>query len=153
MIHRDLKPDNVLVVSGTSGDTAKIVDFGLAKIVDDESATSGELTTAGKVFGTPAYLSPEQAAGKPADVASDLYALGALLYRARSGAPPFSGTALELIAQHLHEKPAPLGGDAVDTIILQLLEKDPARRPGAEEVVRRLGELAPHDSTIPRVGG
>src|SRR5262249_35562435 len=87
VIHRDLKPDNVLVAPAGDGDVAKIVDFGLAKIVGEPFA-GGDLTTMGRVFGTPAYIAPEQASGRAATDKSDVYALGVILYRARSGRKP-----------------------------------------------------------------
>jgi serine/threonine protein kinase len=141
VVHRDLKPDNVLVKKGNEGDCAKIVDFGLAKIVD-EPRMAAEQTTLGRVFGTPAYLSPEQAAGAPIDVRSDLYSLGVLLYRARAGYKPFEGTVLELIASHINELPPPLGDTPIDALIMRLLEKDPARRPDAQTLLTALMPLA-----------
>ena len=136
VIHRDLKPDNVLVVRAGGGDVAKIVDFGLAKIVGDELG-GGELTTMGRVFGTPAYIAPEQASGRGSNVRSDVYALGVILYRARSGRKPFEGSALELLAAHIGSPPPPLGDEPLDRLILSLMEKSPEARPDAAAVVER----------------
>jgi hypothetical protein len=141
VIHRDLKPDNVLVAREAERHVAKIVDFGLAKICGEELG-SGELTTIGRVFGTPAYISPEQAAGRGAEPASDLYALGVVLYRARSGRAPFTGSALELLSSHLHKEPPPLGEDPLDRLIMSLLAKSPAARPTAATVIETLTALA-----------
>jgi serine/threonine-protein kinase len=146
VVHRDLKPDNVLIANLGGADVAKIVDFGLARILDEEGAS--ELTTQGKVLGTPMYLSPEQAAGRPADSRSDLYALGALLYRARAGRPPFSGTPLELISQHISATPPPLGEEPIDRLIMSLLAKDPAQRPPTGKLVRLFGQLARGDGKL-----
>ena len=134
VIHRDLKPDNVLVARGEGGDVAKIVDFGLAKIVG-EPMVGADLTTMGRVFGTPAYISPEQASGRGSSAKSDVYALGAILYRARSGRKPFEGSALELLAAHISEAPPPLGDDPLDRLILSLLAKRPEERPDAVTVI------------------
>ena len=133
VIHRDLKPDNVLVVRGGGGDVAKIVDFGLAKIVGDP--VGGELTTMGRIFGTPAYISPEQAAGRGSSGKSDVYALGVILYRARSGRKPFEGSALELLAAHVGQVPPPLGDEPLDRLILGLLAKRPDERPEPAAII------------------
>jgi hypothetical protein len=149
VIHRDLKPDNVLVVRA-GGDVAKIVDFGLAKIVG-EAFGGGEVTTMGRVFGTPAYIAPEQASGRPATAKSDVYALGAILYRARAGRKPFEGSALELLAAHIGQGPPPLGDGALDRLISSLLEKNPAARPDAAAVNERFLPFA-GDATVLATG-
>jgi protein kinase-like protein len=126
VIHRDLKPANVLI---GPNDEVKVADFGLARLADSTA------TRAGAVFGSPAYMSPEQAAGAPVDARTDLYALGALLFEVVSGAAPFSGDVASVIAQQIHRPAPPLrlpgGGDAgaMAEIVARLLEKDPARRP------------------------
>jgi serine/threonine protein kinase len=158
IIHRDLKPDNVLICKTPDGDCAKIVDFGLAKIIDDPLVTA-ELTTVGRVFGTPAYLSPEQGAGLPLTARCDIYSLGVLLYRARAGRKPFEGSAMELIASHISELPPPLGTSPLDALIMSLLEKDAGQRPDAHELVARFDALServtrfevaagPHDPSL-----
>jgi serine/threonine protein kinase len=131
----------VLVAAGPEADTVKIVDFGLAKMAD-EPAGGSELTTVGRVLGTPAYLSPEQASGQPAGPPSDVYALGVLLYRARSGSKPFAGPTLALLARHIGEPPPPLGDAPIDRLILELLDKQPGRRPSAAALVARFAALA-----------
>ncbi len=137
VIHRDLKPDNVLITRSAAGDVAKIVDFGLAKIIGDQPG-GVDLTTMGRVFGTPAYISPEQASGRGASAKSDAYALGVILYRARTGRKPFDGSPLELLARHISDEPPPLGDDPIDRLILSLLAKSPAARPDAGAVVESL---------------
>ena len=134
VIHRDLKPDNVLVLRGAGADVAKIVDFGLAKIVG-EQLVGGDVTTMGRVFGTPAYISPEQASGRGSSAKSDIYALGVILYRARAGRKPFDGSPLELLAAHIGRTPPPLGDDALDRLILRLLDKSADARPDALAVI------------------
>jgi serine/threonine protein kinase len=101
------------------------------------------LTATGLLLGTPSYLSPEQAQGATADARSDLYALGAMLYEWVAGEPPFvARDAMAVIAQHVHAQPTPPGERrpglpaALDTLILRLLAKDPAARPGSAAEVR-----------------
>ncbi len=130
IIHRDLKPANVLV---DLEDDARVVDFGLAR----DLAMGGDLTETGQVLGTPSYMSPEQARGERDRVgeATDIYALGAILYECLTGRPPFSGMPLlELIrAVADREPPAPRTLDPkvprdLEVICLKALEKDPQRR-------------------------
>jgi eukaryotic-like serine/threonine-protein kinase len=119
VIHRDVAPRNVLV---GPGDHVKVADFGLAEAVSD------------KVFGAPAFMSPEQAEGKPVDQRSNIYSLGAMFYYALVGKPPFEGDVPTLMHQHLHAiAPAPslkrptLGTD-IDRVIAKALEKSGGRR-------------------------
>ena len=119
VIHRDVAPRNVLI---GPGDRVKVGDFGLAEPVTD------------RVFGAPAYLSPEQAEGKPVDQRSNIYSLGAVYYFAITGKAPFAGDAASLMQQHLSAVPQPpsslrpgLGAD-IDRVILKALEKSGGRR-------------------------
>ncbi len=109
LVHRDLKPGNIIVAElGGQWDVAKLLDFGL---VQDLSADADDrLTRTGTVLGTPAYMSPEQAAGESAvDARGDVYSLGAVAYFALTGRPPFQGKALgQLLAAHRSEAPPPL---------------------------------------------
>src|SRR5262249_3506874 len=106
LLHRDLKPDNVIVVPPShEGDeeTAKVVDFGLAKVRD---VAQTALTQTGAVLGTLYYMSPEQCNGEELDARADVYSLGAILYEMLTGAPPFrSNNFAGLISKHLHEPP------------------------------------------------
>jgi len=135
VIHRDLKPANVWL---TADGTAKLGDFGLALDRD-----RSRMTVEGMMVGTVAYMAPEQALGKIVDGRSDLYALGAMLYEMVTGRPPFVGDdAVVVISQHLHTAPvAPSWHNAtvppaLEQLILQLLEKDPAKRPPHATAVR-----------------
>ncbi|MBO6937262.1 MAG: protein kinase [Deltaproteobacteria bacterium] len=129
VVHRDLKPDNIYLLKGYQGDFVKILDFGLAHM-------RGELrvTATGAVFGTPEYISPEQARGAPIGPGADLYSLGVVLFEMLTGQLPFQGSTPDLILKHLRE-PAkapsfhePSVPPEVDAMILRLLEKEPERR-------------------------
>jgi hypothetical protein len=136
VVHRDIKPDNVLI----SGGTAVVTDFGIAKAISAARATSGEndssLTQIGTSVGTPSYISPEQAAGDPnVDQRADIYSLGCLAYELLGGRPPFHGlTPQRTLAAHLTEKPrtiSELRADvppALAALVMRSLEKDPAAR-------------------------
>ena len=146
IVHRDLKPDNVMLLdSFGERDFVKVLDFGIAKVLDEQI----RLTATGKPIGTPTYMAPEQAMGLAVDPRTDLYALGVMLYHMASGRVPFDAelTGTMLLA-HVHETPTPIQTvapglpPALATLIMQLLEKEPARRPAsAAEVAGRLDRL------------
>ncbi|HET6771835.1 MAG TPA: protein kinase [Acidimicrobiales bacterium] len=132
VVHRDVKPANVLV---TAGDRAKLTDFGVARIRDD-----AKLTATGHIIGSPAYMAPEQARGERAGPPADLWALGATLYFAVEGVSPFPGTSPVAVATAVvygQHRPSARPGPLTD-IIDQLLSKDPADRPTARQVRRAL---------------
>ncbi len=141
IVHRDIKPENVLIAA--TGE-AKVADFGLAHVLREGEQLN--LTQVGVTMGTPLYMSPEQAEGKPLDHRSDLYSLGVTLYHALAGQPPFRGeSALALAVQHLKSAPEPLANarpelpEALCRIVHRLLEKDPANRyESARELLRDL---------------
>lgn len=150
VIHRDIKPGNVMV---TTDRTVKITDFGIARFADEATST---LTAAGKIIGSAAYLPPERALGRPAQLASDVYSLGCVLYELLTGRPPFTGeTTLAVVQQHVDaapvpptqlcpDIPAPLAG-----YVLLMLAKDPTQRPTAEQAAARLDKLTtPHEPSL-----
>ena len=92
IVHRDLKPENIfLITRGHEADVVKVLDFGIAKTTEAEAARERRLTSPGMAMGTPEYMAPEQAAGRPADARCDVYALGAIMYEMVTGMPPYSG--------------------------------------------------------------
>ncbi|MCE9573648.1 MAG: protein kinase [Deltaproteobacteria bacterium] len=97
LVHRDLKPSNVVVTHAARGLTVKLLDFGVVKRVDDGT----KMTAAGEAIGTPHYMAPEQATGEPIDARTDLYALGAILFRMLTGKVPFDGTGMAVMLAHV----------------------------------------------------
>jgi len=155
-IHRDLKPDNIFLVSRRSETRilwpyeVKLLDFGIAKLIAGDEP-GRDVTRSGVVIGTPRYLSPEQACGGPVDGASDIYSLGVVAYELLVGDAPFTAdNAFELMAKQIHERPVPprvMRPDippALDELVLAMMAKDPRERPGLAECRRRLdGALDP----------
>ncbi len=146
VVHRDIKPDNVLITGGH----AVVTDFGVAKAMSASSGSSS-LTSLGVALGTPAYMSPEQAAADPhVDHRADLYAVGAMAYEMLCGRPPFSGmTPQQVLAAHVTLPPAPLSGQrtsvppALNTLVMRCLEKKPADRvQSAAEMLTQLQAMA-----------
>jgi Tfp pilus assembly protein PilF/predicted Ser/Thr protein kinase len=147
VVHRDLKPDNVMLLEQYGErDVVKVLDFGIAKSLDERDPG---VTTVGAVLGTPAYMSAEQAMGRPVDQRSDLYSLGVMLYEMASGRVPFTAPALTaLLVAHATEAPPPLAQVApgvhlgLVAVIDELLRKDPEARPQtAKAVEQRLEAL------------
>ena len=132
ILHRDLKPGNILVTVGRSGaPAAKLLDFGLATTIDTEDRLDSETRSIpGIILGTAPYMSPEQAQGKPLDVRSDIFSFGAVLYELVSGQRAFGGdTTAEIVSRVLRDDPPALQvPDALDRIIRRCLRRDPRQR-------------------------
>ena len=134
VVHRDLKPDNLILVG--EDETLKVLDFGIAKIVDPEHADSIAVSTGNLVYGTARYLSPERAAGIGNDPRSDLYSIGILAFELVVGGPPFTGSAEEVVRAHLTHvperpsawRPSLAIPKELDAVVLRCLEKKPERR-------------------------
>ncbi|MHB8653913.1 MAG: protein kinase domain-containing protein [Terriglobia bacterium] len=143
MIHRDIKPDNIVLVAGPEGEVVKVLDFGIAKIKEARASESAgmTLTGTGVVIGTPQYMSPEQAMGKRGDELdgrSDIYSLGVVMYQMLTGDLPFKAdTTMAMLLAHMQTPPTPIRTihpelqipDAIANVVMKTLEKDPALRP------------------------
>jgi serine/threonine-protein kinase len=177
IVHRDLKPQNIMIARSADGhESAKLVDFGIAKTFDDAT----QLTTSGSTMGTPQYMSPEQAAGQTVDGRSDLYSLGIVMYEMLSGDVPFNDKSLTaIIIKHMNEAPQPPSlknpaariPEALEATVLRCLEKDPANRfqtaeeftaalQGAAHLIHGVAAMPAgqdavleHQATIPAVQG
>src|SRR5215475_1704444 len=141
IVHRDIKPDNIILLdSNDAVDHVKILDFGIAKVLDnktlDTHSLEQRLTNVGSVIGTPHYMAPEQCQGEEADPRSDIYSLGVVLYELLTGVAPFlAKTPTGVAIKHVTEKPRPLREinpsvpESVERVVLHALEKDPNARP------------------------
>ncbi|MBN1946331.1 MAG: serine/threonine protein kinase [Bradymonadales bacterium] len=134
IIHRDLKPDNVFIDRVGSRNLVRVLDFGIAKVPD----IAEHLTRTGMVFGTPAYMSPEQAQGHDLDTRSDIYTLGILLYQTLAGEPPFTAdTPMQVALKQVTTAPRPVADmslyrplpSGLSALIMDMLEKEPINRP------------------------
>ena len=146
VVHRDLKPQNVLVTYGGGGhEHVKVVDFGLARLMDSDLTA---ITRAGAVLGSPHFMSPEQARGVEIGPATDIYACGALLFTLLTGRPPFEGrTPVAVAAQHL-SAPVPefSAPPALEAVVRRAMAKDPADRyESARDMCAALGRAAASD--------
>jgi eukaryotic-like serine/threonine-protein kinase len=147
VVHRDIKPQNMLILPETG--ELKIMDFGIARVSAVDEGGSG-LTTAGTVMGTPDYMPPEQAQGRPADFRSDLYSLAVVFFEAFTGKLPFKGeTPMAVVVAHIHQAPPrprtlnPRLPPELETAILKGLQKDPAKRwQTTDEILEALSAIS-----------
>jgi serine/threonine protein kinase len=159
IVHRDLKPANLMVVDpDTPHEIIKVMDFGLAKLIDPESLKKVTVTGTEFAVGTPGYISPEQAKGEELDHRSDLYSVGVILYELLSGRLPFaSGATLDMLLAHATEPP-PLfsavgAGDwvpaSVEAVVQACLAKDPKHRPSsARDLAERYDTALAHEQVV-----
>lgn len=154
VIHRDLKPTNVIISKASDGtETARLLDFGIAKIITATSRETHNLTETGTVFGSPQYMSPEHCLGFKMDERSDIYSLGCMVYEMLTGRTPFSDSnAVQVIVKHINEEAQPFSTERkldrtakrLESVTLKCLEKDPERRyQSVAEVIKDL-ELISH---------
>jgi serine/threonine protein kinase len=157
LVHRDLKPENIFIVQDDDGnEVVKLVDFGIVKLLED--APAERLTRMGMAFGTPTYMSPEQAAGGTIDARTDLYAVGVMLYELLTGVPPFQADEPGILMRmQILSDPPPLPETvpkAVADLVLRLLAKEPPDRyPDAREARRALAAAYKLPSKITGVVG
>ncbi len=142
VIHRDLKPSNVLL----GPDGPRVVDFGIARPTEADTVTSG-------LIGTPAYLSPEQVSGRPATAASDVFAWGSLIVYAATGRPAFGGGNIAAVLMRIASGEPDLSGvpSPLRAVVARCLDKDPARRPSARDLLLQL--VGSSGDATPRPGG
>lgn len=160
MVHRDFKPDNVVVVDKDGREVPRILDFGLAILSDTGPMTDGRLTTAGIVMGTPAYIAPEQATGSVVDHRADLFGLGVSMYEMLAGVLPFEGTAIELARLNVSAAPPPIGTrnpnvrvtPRLEKLVHRLMAKRPDERfESAARVIEALDDVAAGVQRVERV--
>ncbi|MEW6736613.1 MAG: protein kinase [Acidobacteriota bacterium] len=152
LVHRDIKPDNIFLHQSENGETVKLVDFGLAKLVENTGSPGiRDLTATGGLVGTPTYMSPERIDCKPYDGRSDIYSLGVVAYQMLSGLLPFRATEsgiASLFIQHLTKTPPPLS--EVDStipaelaeLVMRTLAKKPEQRPTAQQLFMAMTNLS-----------
>jgi eukaryotic-like serine/threonine-protein kinase len=160
VVHRDLKPDNIFLAHEDGAVVVKLLDWGIAKLVDSQLSGTGSgpsLTHTGMMIGTPEYIAPEQARGKQVDYRADIYSLGAIAYELFCEDVPFSGESVaDVVAMHLHQeptRPSELWTDippVLDALLVAMLAKEAAARPALAEVTSVLSKIGHELST--RVG-
>jgi serine/threonine-protein kinase len=134
LVHRDLKPDNVILQGDLDDEVVRIVDFGIAVLRGGEEEQGGKLTGTGMIVGTPVYMAPEQAKSEPIDQRADLYALGIMMYEMLGGRTPFDGSAMEIAIHKIDHDPPPLSiraGVHVDPVLEAFMRKLTQRAPVA----------------------
>jgi len=141
IIHRDLKPENIfLIARDGAADVVKVLDFGIAKTTEAEAARERRLTSPGMAMGTPEYMAPEQAAGRPADARTDVYALGAIMFEMVTGVPPYQGdNFMEILTKKATTDPVPpvtIRSDLpaqVSELVMAAMARQPEHRPQTME--------------------
>ncbi len=145
IIHRDIKPDNIFLHRTRRGEIVKVLDFGIAKLARASKEPGKNLTATGILMGTPEYMAPERMRNKPYDGRSDVYSLGIVLYQMLTGRLPFESLEGDFVAvmwMQVNDAPPPMSdfcpslSPEVEKVIFHALEKDPAKRPNAEEFAR-----------------
>jgi serine/threonine-protein kinase len=163
VVHREIKPHNIILSDHPNGKIVRILDFGMAKIIDNSFKESMVLSADGAIFGTPQYMSPEQCRGMPPDPRTDIYALGCVAFELLLGEPPFRGALAPLFAMHLTKAPrvpSQVDPDAeipppLDAIVLRCLEKQMANRfqTGGDLVAALQAVPGYRPLRVPRAGG
>jgi hypothetical protein len=146
VIHRDVKPENIFLHHDEAGtETVKVLDFGIAKILD-AGRHAGQITSTGDLVGTPYYMAPERLLGHESDESADVYSVGLILYRALVGKLPFEGTVAEIMVQAVSKDPPDIVKAVPEltadfgAVIMRALSQEPAERPTAAELATALGK-------------
>jgi serine/threonine protein kinase len=151
IVHRDIKPSNVFLHQARGEEQVKVIDFGIAKLLDGEDADLARVTLAGTLVGTPAYMAPERLLSLEYDGRADVYSAGVMMYEMLSGRLPFEtrkGEYWSVARMHLVEAPPPLGSVSrgvppeLEAIVERTMVKEPEERPRAAEVAAALRALA-----------
>jgi serine/threonine-protein kinase len=162
IVHRDLKPDNVMLQTrGREHDVVRVLDFGIAKLRDDDRATKMQMTQQGDMLGTPQYMAPEQIRGEHVDGRADIYALGCMLYEMATGRLAFEAqNVMAMLSKHLIETPPPPSArrpdlaipPAFDALVADCMSKAPAQRPANMEVltdrIAAIAQTLPVDTAV-----
>ena len=148
IVHRDIKPDNIFLHETPDGEVVKVVDFGIAKLMDDAQPSPNDaLTQRGTLVGTPAYMAPERLVGSPYDARSDIYSVGVLAYHALTGEMPLpvdQPNVGEMVKLHLTTRPRPLRErnpvvpQVLSEVVMEALDYDPVRRPPLRRIAETL---------------
>lgn len=152
LVHRDIKPDNIFLHYTAEGELVKVLDFGIAKLIDiaGNEQSNENLTKTGGIIGTPIYMAPERFALKDYDGRSDIYSLGIMLYEMLSGRLPFqdqAGSLATIMTAHLSQDPQPIKDftpqipNKIETIVLATLKKQVEERPSLEEIAKIFAEV------------
>ena len=153
VVHRDIKPDNIFLHHGETGETVKVLDFGIAKLVGDAGHAEGQgITETGVILGTLDYIAPERVSGRAYDGQADVYSVGVVLYQTLAGRLPFrieqGGGPYAIAFKHVTEEAQPLDElmpdlpSAVVGLVRGAMDKDPAKRPTARELAQELSAVA-----------
>ena len=147
LVHRDVKPANILMDDAATPAAPRVADFGVARICDSAASTR----STGGSAGTPLYMAPEVADGLPAAPSMDIYSLGVVLYEMCCGVPPFTGAPTALLKSHMMMNPGRPEGvpDVLWDLIVRMMSKDPAARPTADQVGQALTDAAPEVADLP----
>lgn len=123
VVHRDMKPSNIMISNHDGKEQVKIVDFGIAKLLNDDEQTIQRLTQTGEMFGSPLYMSPEQCTGAKVDSRSDIYSFGCVMYEALTGVAPHAGeTVFETVHHHINSLPPALKAPQIEDVVAPRIE-------------------------------
>ncbi|MBX7218730.1 MAG: protein kinase [Blastocatellia bacterium] len=162
IIHRDIKPENIFLHQTEQGEIIKVVDFGIAKLMEEAGAEAHKLTATSSIVGTPSYMAPERLRNQDYDGRSDVYSLGVVFYECVCGRTPFSESTnsfLDLVMAHLQTEPPPPRSfnphlsPTIERVILTMLAKKPEERPTAAEMVAEFAQIVAEQTSAHELAG